>query len=71
MSDHPFDEVVKTATDWIGRGGTVHQKFSCAKCGERLTVAEANVFFEAGSCDRCGWITDIRKSGCNYLLVVR
>ncbi|RPH72699.1 MAG: hypothetical protein EHM78_02010 [Myxococcaceae bacterium] len=66
--NHPFDEVVIAANDAIARGADVYQKFSCAGCGQRLTMSEANTFFETGSCDKCGVVTDIKKDGCNFLV---
>jgi Zn finger protein HypA/HybF involved in hydrogenase expression len=67
--DHPFDEVAATAQEKIAEGATVYQKFTCAKCGQRLTIEEPNVFFTEGHCDKCGAITDIKKRGCNYLII--
>jgi len=68
-NDHPFDEVAKAAAEKIKQGFTVHQKFTCAGCGNRLTIDEPNVFHELGSCDNCKTITNIRKRGCNFLLI--
>lgn len=44
------------------------QKFTCAGCGERLMMEEPNVFHETGHCDRCGYVTDLSKRGCGYML---
>jgi hypothetical protein len=49
-------------------GWTVYQKFTCENCGQRLTIHEPNVFYAAGTCDKCNHVTDIAKNGCNYLL---
>lgn len=69
MSDFPFEECVKAASELIVKGGVkVFQKFSCVGCGARLTVEEPNKFFTHGSCDKCPAVTDIKKNGCNYLL---
>jgi len=65
--NHPFDEVVKTANQMIKEGFTVYQKFTCIHCENRLTMEEPNIFFEAGTCDKCGKETNIRETGCNYL----
>lgn len=67
--DFPFSDVVEKASQLIRNGCTVHQKFTCGKCGQRLTVETPNVFHQFGTCDKCGFKTDIRKQGCNYLLI--
>lgn len=67
--DYPFDEVTKTAQDYIALGAQVFQKFTCAGCGARQTIDEPNRFYTSGKCQECGHVTDIRKQGCNYLLV--
>jgi hypothetical protein len=67
--DFPFKDVVKTAIQQIEDGGEVHQKFTCAGCGARLTIDEPNVFHRTGTCDQCDVITDIEKQGCNYAVV--
>jgi len=67
--DFPFDDVAKTAREWIEKGGTVYQKFTCDGCGKRLTIDEPNKFYTKGRCDSCPAITDIRAKGCNYLLI--
>jgi len=47
------------------------KKFTCASCGNRLTIEVPNVFYTTGSCDKCDHITDIVMRGCNYLLIMR
>jgi hypothetical protein len=69
MSDFPFDDVVKEAVTRIQHGATVHQKFTCANCGTRQTMAEPNKFFLKGICEECKHETDIGKTGCNYLVM--
>jgi hypothetical protein len=69
--DFAFAEVVKKAVDLMDRGFEVHQKYSCAGCGTRLTIEEPNVFHEFGTCDKCEALTDIRRRGCNYMVVAR
>lgn len=69
--DYPFDEVVVAVEKLIKDGWQVHQKFTCEKCGTRLTISEPNVFYTSGSCDKCGHVTDIKAQGCNYLIIGR
>jgi len=67
--NHPFDEVAKTAEEKVKSGAIVYQKFTCAGCGQRLTIDEPNTFHRTGTCDQCDAVTDIEKDGCNYLAV--
>ena len=69
MINHPFDAVLKDADDCIEKGGRVFQKFECDKCGNVLTMDVPNTFYTSGSCDKCGHVTDIRKKGCNTMVV--
>lgn len=70
MTDHPFDSVVRQAQAEIAKGNWVCQKFTCSKCGNRLTINEANVFHSHGHCDACGHVTNVLATGCNFLLLV-
>jgi hypothetical protein len=67
--NHPFDQVTAKAEQLVQQGALVFQKFSCEKCGSRQTIDEPNTFFTKGSCEVCGHITDIRATGCNFLLI--
>lgn len=67
--DHPFDAVCRKAEELVKQGLYVHQKFTCAGCGNRLTMSTPNHFYEEGTCDNCPTVTNIRKQGCNYLVM--
>ncbi len=67
-NDFPFDDIVRDAVPLAKMGHQVFQKFTCSGCGNRLTMETPNVFFEQGTCDKCDAVTDIKKSGCNYML---
>jgi hypothetical protein len=71
FNNYSFDEVVRGANEKIAQGMDVYQKFTCSGCGSRLTMEEPNVFSESGACDKCPAITDIKKDGCNYLVITR
>jgi predicted RNA-binding Zn-ribbon protein involved in translation (DUF1610 family) len=71
MADHPLKDCFETASEFVAGGATVYQKFTCTECDNRLTIEEANTFYTAATCDRCGKVTDIRKNGCNYMLILR
>lgn len=67
--DYPFLEVVEAAGAHMARGHSVHQKFTCAGCGARQTMAQPNQFYTKGKCEECGRETDLVSHGCNYVLV--
>ena len=67
--DHPWDEVLRNAEQKIAAGWTVYQKFSCSRCGQRLTMEVPNTFYPSGNCDKCGTLTDIKVAGCNFMAV--
>ncbi len=69
--DYPIEEIDAAVSRHIANGHEVFQKFTCIGCGERLTVEEANRFYTSGTCDKCGVVTDIKKTGCNYLLIMK
>jgi len=63
-----FDETCDAAKLSIASGFDVYQQFTCTHCGARLEISEPNKFFEKCVCDRCKNITDIRESGCCYVV---
>lgn len=66
--DYPIEECAKTAESLIADGATIYQKWTCLGCGERKTMVEPDVFFTQGKCEECGHVTDLTKTGCNYLV---
>jgi hypothetical protein len=70
MNDYPLEDVLKDADNAIEAGATIFQKFTCCKCGQRLTMDVPNTFYTQGSCDKCGELTDLQKTGCNFMAVI-
>jgi hypothetical protein len=74
-SNLPFARATREANDWAQQGAVVIQKWTCAGCGARLG-GNPNHWTTHGKCDEvegkmgCGHVTDIRKSGCGYSLVM-
>jgi len=66
--DHPFKVIVEVVRIHALRGRLCYQKFSCSKCGQRLTMETPNVLYKTASCDQCQTVTDIEKQGCNFML---
>ena len=69
--DFPFYEATRTAEQLTNQGHDVYQKYSCAGCGQRLTMEIPNIFYKSGTCDKCDTVTDIEKQGCNYMVHMR
>lgn len=65
----PFAEIAAACEKKIAEGWTIYQKFTCAKCGERLTMPDKNKLYVTGHCEHCDHVTDIQKDGCNYRAV--
>ena len=70
MNLHPFDEVVKKASDRIAEGWDTYQQFNCAHCHTKQTMSEVNKFHKFGRCQECDQVTDIYKNGCNFMAVI-
>lgn len=68
--DYPFDQVTDTVIEELQKNPNLRffQKFTCAKCGNRLTIDVPNKFFKEGECDKCHTITNIKEQGCNYMM---
>lgn len=71
MKLHPFNECVHHANQIIVCGGVVFQQFTCAHCGAKQTIGEPNTFYLTGSCEECGGLTNIKKDGMNYMVVLQ
>lgn len=75
LGDYPLttcrDRAERLLADSKARGVecSVFQKFTCASCGSRQTMAMANAFYTTGECEACGAMTDIRAKGCNFAAV--
>lgn len=69
--DFPWDEIIRAVEQHNKMGHDCFQKFTCAKCKNRLMIEQPNRFHTTASCDKCGHVTDIKKQGCNYMLLMR
>jgi hypothetical protein len=68
--DFPLVEVAAKAKQIAAMGHEVHQKFTCAGCGTRLTISAPNKFHTKGTCDQCKTVTDIAAQGCSFVVVM-
>lgn len=64
--DYPLLEVMETAKLVVDNGGTIFQKWTCQGCGQRVTGDNPNTLTAYGQC-QCGHVTNIAKTGCNYM----
>jgi hypothetical protein len=68
MNLYPIEQCLKRANKLIPLGAIIHQQFNCGACGTKQTMETPNVFYESGTCEACGSITNIKAAGCNYLV---
>jgi hypothetical protein len=61
--DLPRPELLDAATMQLNQGWTIYFKFTCAWCGTRCQLAEANKLYEHGECCACGKETIIDVGG--------
>jgi len=69
--NYPLDECARRLCelhDDYGPTFTFYQKWTCEKCGERVTGNTPNKLFTSGHHEDCGHITDLKAAGCNYLI---
>jgi len=71
MSDYPLQECAAAAEKILAKNKAVkiYQKWTCAKCGARVTANQPNVFTTMGHHEDCDGITDIAEQGCNYMVI--
>jgi hypothetical protein len=69
MTDASFYDLAREMEEQIALGGTCFQRFSCLACGARETMAVPNVLYKLGQCQECGFITNLEKTGCGFMLV--
>ena len=70
---HPFDEAASAASmilDEAEDATTVFQLFECEKCGSVTQTLEANAFHEKGRCYECKHDTNLRDTGCGFVVAV-
>ena len=67
-NDYPLEECARTVARLKRQrpNATFFQKWTCAKCGDRVTGNTPDKLFTTGHHEDCGGITDIRTTGCNY-----
>ena len=69
MSDIPIKEAREQALELNAKGINCYQKFTCQKCGNRLSMEDANIFYDSGKCDACGHVSPITQ--CGYMVHAR
>ena len=67
--DYPLDVIAKSCDLVIKRGGFILQKWTCEGCNRRITGNNVNVMVEQGHCQDCNHVTDLRRRGCNFMLL--
>ena len=73
MRNPRLEEVLKKADRAIEEGWTIHFKFTCSRCKERVVLNDPNTIYETGECCECGGVTELRGAEANlgFLVVAR
>jgi len=69
----PFDQAAEAAAEMleeVGASSVVFQVFECGHCGKTVQTAEPNAFHEHGRCYGCKKTTDLRATGCGFVVAV-
>lgn len=67
--DFPLSEIRATCEALIKGGAFILQKWTCGKCGRRITGNNVNALCENGHCQHCEHVTDLTETGCNFALI--
>src|SRR5207342_1280706 len=62
-NDYPITACMETVKPFVEAGCHFNQKWSCAHCGSRQTMAQPDQFFASGQCEECGHVTDLKHRG--------
>jgi hypothetical protein len=68
-NNYPIEECAEAVVRILQqspKGTAFFQKWTCGKCGARVTGQSPNKLFTHGKHDECGYTTDLRRAGCNY-----
>lgn len=68
--DLPLLELQRQVNDLVKKGHVFFMKFTCSSCGTRLMLEEPNTVYTEGTCDKCGHVTDITKTGAGFALLM-
>ena len=68
--DLPWDELNARGREWADKGAYVFVKWTCVVCGSRQTFPEPNHLYDEGECEDCGGVTDLRKTGGGFALIL-
>jgi hypothetical protein len=65
-NDYPLEQCAAAAQKLTAQGILVYQKWTCAHCGSRQTMADPDRFYVRGVCEECKRETRIEQ--CNYMV---
>lgn len=70
-NDYPLEELAESAEKLVEAGGVFFMKWTCGKCGERVTSITPNTLTTYSHHDEpyCGFTTHTAKTGANYVAV--
>jgi len=72
-TDIPWTQALQMMNQWIKEGHEVYVKWTCLKCGSRLTAEKPNQVSILMKHDEpeCGHITNVADTGIGFMLVMR
>lgn len=71
VKHHPFHEVAENMTEQITKKNAIcFQIWTCERCGARQQMERANAMFTEGVCENCEHVTNLERTGCNFLLMM-
>jgi hypothetical protein len=70
-NDYPLELIAKSMQRRADAGAETYMKWTCVGCGDRVTATQPNTVYRQAQHEECGAITDIEKTGCNFLFIQR
>jgi hypothetical protein len=69
-NNYPPAMIASDMEKQIQRGAECYMKWTCGRCGQRVTSIVPNRVFLFAMHDDCGFVTDIEQAGCNFLAIL-
>lgn len=70
IAHHPFKQVHDNFAEHVKAGHMGLQSWTCDGCGAVQRMSQINGWYVEGECENCGYVTDLRKKGCNFTLML-
>lgn len=70
ITHYPWHEVSRNFLRQVKAGRIGFQTWNCDECGAKESMAQSNALYWEGECENCGHVTDLRRKGFNFTLIV-